>query len=181
MALVIVATPGSATANSFVSLAEWTTYMESRLNDGAFTDADDDTKNRALAEATRELTALFYDGERTTETQVLAWPRDSAPDPDAPFDAFGAEVDFDDDVIPERIKRATYELAFAFLKAGTTDLASLEPGLEVKRKKLIDVLGETEWFPPGDRVRGLARFPAVMREIRPLLSHATYGNEVVRS
>jgi hypothetical protein len=180
MALVIVATPGSASANSFVTLAEWTTYIESRLNVGAFAGTDD-TNNRALAEATRELSALPYQGERATATQALAWPRAYAPDPDAPLSAVVDPVDpwvvyFADDVIPERMKRATYELALEFRKAGTTDLASLKPGLDVIRRK-VDVI-ETEYAEPHARVTGLARFPAVMRELRPLLART---NEVVRS
>lgn len=175
MALAIDATVGGAASNSFVTLAEWTTYMEGRLNSDAFDDADsDDTRNRALAEATRELSAVGWRGDRTDDTQALAWPRQWVCNPDDPNGDY-----FDTGVIPDRVKRATYELALAFLKAGTTDIVSLDDTtLNVKRSQ-IDVIA-TEYYEPGFRVKGLARFPAVMREIRPLMASAGFVTQVVR-
>ena len=125
MAVTIVATVGSASANSYVTLAECTTYMEARLNSDAFDDAVADDQNRALVEATRELTVLPWDGLQVTATQALAWPRQWSRDPDSPVQDY-----FDTDVVPQRVKDATCELAFQFLKAGTTDLAaeSADPG-----------------------------------------------------
>ena len=173
MAIVIVATVGSASANSFTTLAEWTTYMEGRLNSDDFDDATTDTQNRALAEATRELSAVAWQGQRVDDTQALAWPRDWVIDVDDPTCNY-----YDSAEIPGRIKRATYELALAFLKGGTTDLASLDETLNVKRSQ-IDVIA-TEYYDPGQRVRGLARFPAVMREIRPLMAAVGLGSPLVR-
>lgn len=173
MAITIDATVGGASANSFVTLSEWTTYMEGRLNSDAFDDATTDSQNRALAEATRELSAANWRGYRVDDTQALAWPRQWAHDPDSP-----AQDYYDIDVVPERVKRATYELALAFLKAGTADVASLDSDRLIKRQR-IDVL-ETEYLDPGQRPQGLARYPAVLREIRPLLAGSTLTSKVVR-
>lgn len=175
MAITIVATVGSASANSFVTLAEAATYMEGRLNASSWeTDASTDSKNRALAEATRELSSVEWLGYRVDSTQALSWPRDwvlNVDDPNANYYA--------DTVIPERVKRATYELALAFIKAGTTDIAGQDTTLDVRRKK-IDVL-ETEYYDRGVRVAGLDRYPAVMREIEPLVIGSAITTDVVRS
>jgi hypothetical protein len=164
MAITIVETVGSASANSFVSLAELASYMEGRLNSTSFDNATTDNKNRALAEATRELSAISWAGVRTDDTQALAWPRDLVRNPDDPNYDF-----YDDGVIPERVKRATYELALAFLKSGTVDIVSLDTTINVRRTSIAGAI-ETEYYDPGHRITGLARYPAVMREIRPLLA-----------
>lgn len=174
MAITIDAAVGGASANSFVLLSEWTTYMEGRLNSDSFDDATTDSKNRALAEATRELSAARWKGKRVTATQALSWPRQWAHDPDSPIQDY-----YDTDVVPERIKRATYELALAFLKGGTTDVASLPSDLLIKREK-IDVI-ETEYMDAAQRPKGLMRYPAVMREISELLEGSSITSEVIRS
>lgn len=174
MSLTIDPTVGGASANSFVTHAEFATYMESRLNDSAFTGAaSDDTIRRALTEATRELSARTWKGYRVTDTQALSWPRQWAYNPDSPTQDY-----YDTDVIPARVKRATYELALAFLKAGTTDIVSLDDTLQIQSEQ-VDVV-RTEYVAPHARVRGLARYPAVMREIEPMLARTGVGVKVVR-
>lgn len=175
MAVAIVATAGSASANSFVTLAEANTFMEARLNASTWeTDASDDTKNRALVEATREIGTLGYDGNRTDDVQALSWPRQWAVNPDDPNGDYYATTE-----IPQRVKDATMELAFQFVKAGTTDVAAQDSTAGITRKK-IDVL-ETEYAEFG-RASGLDRYPRVMNYIRPLLSMVSGGLmvEVVR-
>jgi len=161
MAIAIDATVGGASANSFATLAEFTTYMEGRLNSDTFDSATTDEQNRALVEATRELSARVWVGRRASSTQALAWPRDWATNPDSPtFDYY------DNDVIPQRVKNATMELAFQFLVAGTTDIASLDRLAGVKRKR-VDVL-ETE-YDTNRRPTGLYRYPRVMTEVGALI------------
>jgi hypothetical protein len=173
MAVTIVATVGGASSNSFVLLTEMTTYMEGRLNSSSFDDASTDDQNRALVEATRWLSALSWLGYRTDAVQALSWPRQWAHDPDSPTQDY-----YDSDVVPQRVKDATMELAFQFLKAGTTDVAGLDAAAGIKRKK-IDVI-ETEY----DTVRrpvGLSAYPSVLRTIRPLLASVGPHNiELVR-
>ena len=163
MAVTITATAGSASANSFVTLSEADSFMEGRLNASTWeTDAGDDDKNRALVEATRQLSRLKWIGNRSDSTQILSWPRQWAIDPDSPFQDY-----FSTATVPQRVKDATMELAFQYIKAGTTDVAALDAKHNVKVSKL-DVL-VTEYVEPWARAKGLARYPSVLQHIRALL------------
>jgi hypothetical protein len=165
MTITITATAGDAAANSFVTEAEAIAYMAGRLNASAWTTLSGstctETEKQALIEATLELTVLGYRGARVGTTQALAWPRDWAVNPDDPTGQFYANT-----VIPDRVKQATCELAFQFLKAGTTDVAALD-SLQGIRQKTVDVL--TTVYEPGYRPRGIARYPRVINYLRPLL------------
>lgn len=183
----LVATSGSATANSFVTVAEADAYMDARLNasewetDGGATD----DSLRALIEATREINLLYFVGDRVTATQSLSWPRKYAIDPDYPrlagvdYTDIGATY-FGETVIPQRIKDATCELALEFIKAGTTDVAARDPNAEVA-SKTTDVL-TTDFIDPAFRAAGLARYPRIVALLMPLLNTAGYGGlQVVRT
>lgn len=179
----ITATPGSATANSFLTIAEFIAYLDGRLNASAATDADLGDQEKALVEATRELTVLEWTGTRTDATQALSWPRQYAVDPDAPIPVDPADpgwpVYFGDDVIPTRIKNGTAELALEFLRAGSTDIAKPDADEELVRRR-IDVI-EHQWTKPSRRRRGLARYPRVLAWIGPLLDGSRVGGlDVVR-
>ena len=163
MAVTITATAGSASANSFITLVEAQAFMDARLNSTKWDSATTDNQNRALVEATRELSALRWQGNRTDTTQVLSWPRFWAVDPDSPTSDYFAST-----VIPQRIKDATAELAFQFLKAGTNDIASLDATVGVI-EKTIDVI-TTRYSEFATKPKGLERFPSVMRYIRALLA-----------
>lgn len=166
MAVTIVATAGSASANSFTTLAAAESYLEGRLPSPTTWDAaTGDTKNRALVSATRWLTTLAWRGRVAASDQALAWPRQGVPDPDALAGTYLAT-----DTIPTRVVNATIELALAMVDAGTTDIAALDSTIGIKRKR-IDVI-ETEYFDPHQRARDLDRFPAVKRPIAVLLSPA---------
>ena len=161
MAVTIVATAGSASANSYALLTEAETFMEARLNASLWTAATDDSKNRALVEATRELTNLTYKGDRADTTQALAWPRSFVYNPDSPVQDY-----YDNTIVPQRIKDATCELAFQFIKAGTSDLAALDPTVGIV-SKTVDVLSTT--YDVNRRPSGLRRFPSVWRYVKDLL------------
>jgi hypothetical protein len=164
MAVTIDATVGSADANSYITLAEAETYMEGRLNVDLWDAATDATKDIALVEAQRWLTPMGWVGERTDGTQALSWPRQWAFDPDSPIQDY-----FDTDVIPVRVKDAQAELALQFIKAGTTDIAALQPagdGIIEERVDVIAVRYESSTMRP----TGTARYPSVLRYIQPLLT-----------
>ena len=163
MPVTIDATVGGSSANSFATRGEADTFMEARLNASTWeTDASADDKNRALVEATRWLTRLGWIGLRADDTQALSWPRQSAIDPDSPTAQY-----FGTDAVPQRVKDGTMELAFQFVKAGTTDVAALDSKRNVKRSKL-DVL-ETEYEDSFAKVKDLDLFPSVTRHISALL------------
>jgi hypothetical protein len=173
--IAIVATVGGASANSFVTVAVADAYLEMRRNASAWNDDDvDDDKMQALCEATRELSAIAWQGSRVTSTQALAWPRSGAVNPDG---TCSGEY-YDEAVIPQRIKDATCELALEFLKAGTTDLAAASSTDGIK-EKTVDVL-TTVYADPSQRAQGLARFPRVMKLIGPLLEIGSGQVRLVR-
>jgi hypothetical protein len=174
MALVVDSSPGSASANSFVSLADAAAYLNGRLNAGAWDAADDDTRARALIEATRELNLLAYRGTRATSTQALAWPRAWAPDPDAPAGALGY---YAADVLPRRLQDATIELALQLVAAGTMDLAVADPDAGLV-ERTVDVI--TSRWSVYHRPTGLQRFPRVLALLRPLLCGGGTNAPVVR-
>ena len=185
MALTIVATAGSASANSFATEAEFIAYLEKRLNahSGATTTGATCTDNekRALLEAGITLNQLAWKEGRTDTTQAMAWPRKWVYDPDAPNPAEIGDVEelyFDDTEIPARVKRGQMALAVEFLKAGTTDIAALDATIGVKQKT-VDVL-TTVYADPHQRAQGLNRFPRVMAEIAPLLEGSAGGIELSR-
>lgn len=164
MPVTIVETVGGASSNAFVTLVELTSYMDGRLNASAFDSATTDTKNRAIVEATRELSSRQWKGTRASDTQALAWPRQWVENPDAAT----ATSYYDTDEIPQRVKDATMELAFQFINAGTTDLAAMD-GLAGVVSKTVDVLSTT--YAVGQRPQGLRRFPRVWSLIAPLLAN----------
>jgi hypothetical protein len=166
MAVTINATPGDAAANSYVTEVEQIAYMATRLNLGAWVTVSGatctETEKQGMVEATRELTAMGWQGVRVTEEQALSWPRDWVPNPDSPTWQY-----FDSTVVPKRVKDAACELAFQFVKAGTTDLAAADAEAGVI-EKTIDVL-TTRWD-GYRRPTGLSRFPSVLRTIQVLLT-----------
>lgn len=162
----IDATVGGADANAFVTIAACETYFDERLHVALWSAASADDKIRAVIMATRDISRLDFVGLRVTATQALSWPREYAPNPDTSgYD----DQWYEDDIIPERVKYATMELALEYLRAGTADLATSDPNAGVIRKK-VDVL-ETQWSETG-RVTGWARYPIVMESLLPLVSGA---------
>ena len=139
----IDATVGGASANSYLTIAQADTITESMLGTLAWTSASSDEKTRALITATRGLDTLDWIGYRTDSDQALDWPRS---------DAICGGVTYADDIIPEQIQYATFDLANALLGSPTllqtppASSASLVPGVpnrDLSRLKL-DVL-ELEW------------------------------------
>lgn len=106
----LVATVGSATANSYVTVAAADTYFDERLNVTDWTTlSGDDDKERALIMATRRLDLEEYEGEKTDIAQALKWPRLYATDDDG--------EEYDSDTIPMIVQHSTFELALEFLKS----------------------------------------------------------------
>jgi len=99
------------TDNSYVTLAEANTYFDNRLNITTWSSADDDTKTRALLQATRRLNYEKYYGDRVSGTQALPFPRINIGYID------GVLID---NTIPQQIKDAECELALYML---STDMS----------------------------------------------------------
>lgn len=128
----LVATPGAADANSYLTLAEALAYYETRTEVAGWEDADD--QNVLLMMATRVLNAMTrpivtyvpasggraayyktsstWTGTPSTTTQKLAWPRTGM------YDANGNAIAVD--AIPQDLKDATAELAGALGASDST-------------------------------------------------------------
>lgn len=102
MAAVINATLKSATANSFVTLAEANSYFETVPDSTTWDAKTDDQKNRALISATRWIDTLNFYGDRCDSGQALSWPRNNY---------HVDRVELVCSLIPLDIKYATFELA----------------------------------------------------------------------
>lgn len=110
---VIVETPGAANANSFVSLAEFTTYIADRLHvPAAVVAATEAQKQSALIWATRLMNGLCYIGTATVSTQSLKFPMTGL--------TASNGYALSNAVIPQELKDATMELAFLLLQSDRT-------------------------------------------------------------
>jgi hypothetical protein len=124
MAIVIDATVSGENANSFVTLLEYQEFKE-RLSPAPST-ATEDNENRALVTACDVLNdnVLDYKGEQASSTQALPFPRRYVVDPRA--EGYPRSISYyDDDIVPEPIKRAQMLMAYAietgeFVVNGTT-------------------------------------------------------------
>jgi hypothetical protein len=173
MPLTVIATPGASDANSFVTIAEADAYVDAQMERTGWPAAADD-KARALFAATSDISALMFVGTRTSDTQALSWPRIMAPNPDArnlqnwPFGVPSWDITFyAQDVIPQRVKDATCELAYRYAVAGRPDTGVVPAEQNVIREK-IDVI-ETEYSSPQTRAVGMGLYPRVAQWLRPLL------------
>ncbi len=142
MAATLTATPGSSSANSYLSLAAAADIAETRPDSTAWDTATSDAQTRALITATASLDALTWIGTRATTTQALAWPR---------TDASCDDLSYADDEIPPPLQQACFDLAAALLVTPTllqspAAGASLVPGVPNRdlRRLKADVL-ELEW------------------------------------
>jgi len=107
--MAIDATVGGAASNSYGTLAEASTFIDTRLNRDAWEDADPADQERALISATRWLDEFDYIGDIATNTQALKWPR---------IDNDIFDLVWDDDEIPPKLKTAQFLFAFLELTPG---------------------------------------------------------------
>ena len=99
--------------NSYVDLEQAEAYFEDRLDVAAWTDADDESKEQALVTATMLLEEQPWTGYAASETQLLAFPRSGEY-----FDprlGLNVQLVASATEVPERLKKATYELAYHLL------------------------------------------------------------------
>ena len=123
MALTLVATPGSANANSYETLSEANAFLATQLNTFAWDDAIEDAQIQALIMATRLMDTLIqWHGSPTTSTQALAWPMLGQED------AFGRTIS--SSIVPAIIKQAESLYALLLLQ---------DPGDVVEREDIKEL------------------------------------------
>lgn len=126
--MAIEATPGHASANSYVTVAETDAYFTARLI-SAWGALGAPAKEAALISATDYIDATYetqFKGLRASSTQALAWPREGVT-----IDG----VEIPPTIIPTRLKHAQMQLA---LKASAGELLADETQT-VQREK-VDVI-----------------------------------------
>ena len=64
--------------NSYVTLEQADAYFDTRLDAGAWVNADSDDQESALVTATQILDNYHYIGVAVSSAQSLAWPRKNA-------------------------------------------------------------------------------------------------------
>lgn len=98
--------------NSYCTLAEANAYLVDRLYSDAWSLATDSLKEQALITATRVLDNLNWIGTAISESQLLAFPRSGQY-----FDPrLGMTIALSDTNIPDRIIKATCELAYHLIQ-----------------------------------------------------------------
>lgn len=121
MPIAINATVGSASANSYLTLADAQAIVDGFVEDGdvtAWASATTDQKNRALVTATQRLDRERFLGARATDTQALQWPRTGVRKPDTYINTYAVGFPFrittdyyTDTEIPDQVKYAQVVLA----------------------------------------------------------------------
>ena len=116
MAVVIVATPGAANANSYLTLADAQVIVDGFVEDADvqhWNTGNTDSRNRALFTATQRLDRERFLGARATDTQALQWPRTGVRKPDTYVNTYAVGFPFrittdyfTDTEIPTQIKYA---------------------------------------------------------------------------
>lgn len=143
--------------NSYVTVADADVFFANRLDVAAWAEADETMKGQALITATQMLDDMSWAGTAVNEDQPLAFPRISEY-----FDPkVGSIVYLDGSMIPNRIIRATLELAYHLLNNdGLLDAAGGIESITIGTIKL-------------DGIKAVNKLPMFIRNvIKPLLVNA---------
>jgi hypothetical protein len=159
MVLVLSATVGGASSNSYLTLSEAQAIIDSlMLNEEVTTwdDADVDVQNRALVTAAWRIDRERFFGNRTSNTQALQWPRVGVRKPDQYQPVYQAGYAFSiradyyaDDEIPDEVKKAQTILALYLVSE--PDALNLG-GLEQFKNVSIGPLSVTPMQPQNQRL-----------------------------
>lgn len=157
MPSIIVTTASHASANSYISVTDASTYFDDKLNVTVWKEASEDDKTRALLMAAARLNDLHWLGTRTTSTQALAWPRYGVIKRDgvgfgssdsfasasyrSGYGIYGAAWGefFSSTTVPDIVKDAQCELALAYLQgwqdgSGSRITKYAQDGLSVEKE-----------------------------------------------
>ena len=164
MAITINATVGSASANSYITLADATAIIEGFVENADvqhWNSGNTDSRNRALYTATQRLDRERFLGARATDTQALQWPRTGVRKPDTYINTYAVGFPFrittdyfTDTEIPTQIKYAQVLLA-VYLHSNTDglDLSGMEDYKSVQIGSLSVVMaGANSQATGADRV-----------------------------
>ena len=184
MAVTIVATVGSATANSYITLSDANDLVDAMVSSAdvsKWSTGTDDTRNRALATATQRLDRERFLGARATDTQALQWPRTGVRKPDTYLNTYAVGFPFrittdyyTDTEVPDQTKRAQVELA-VYLKNNVDGLGL--SGLEDYKNVQIGSLNVT---PDKFGAVGADRIPPMVERYLTDLRISGPGNVAIK-
>lgn len=165
MPLVVETGSCVAGANAFVTRAEFIEFAE--LYYPGTTVPDTTATDGAIVRASLWLSSYpSWEGSKACDcTTLLAWPRSGVTDCDG--------CEYDDDVIPEIVKQATYIAALVELASPGSLTPSITPGQRVKRNK-VDVI-EQEFMTPVEQgfykgqLNPIESLRPVLTQVRDLL------------
>jgi len=164
MAITLNATAGSASANSYCTVAEADTYhKENRYHSyDTWQEYSSDEKKRGLIWATRLLDErMIWSGLLVSSTQALRWPRAGVYDRDG--------NGFSSSVIPQFLKNAVSEFAYFLMaseRLGDDDTAGFKELKVGTLEMVVDKLDRTPVIPEsvmsminyyGSKSKGLRR------------------------
>lgn len=113
--MVLDATLGGASANSYVTVAEADAYFATSFGRTPWGSASAANKEIVLIESTRLLDLLVsWKGYVKSDTQALRWPRTYVPNIDGRY----LESYISDSIVPKDVKNAVFELAYSLLSNG---------------------------------------------------------------
>ncbi|MEW6658776.1 MAG: DnaT-like ssDNA-binding protein [Thermodesulfobacteriota bacterium] len=165
MTIIIEDGSGVTGANSYVSVASATAYLNSK---GLTTWGTSTTtaKEVSLNQATLYMELLPWKGAKALQTYPLAWPRRGMLDRDG-YSVLS-------DTIPQSVKYAQIELAYRY-KAGKNPLADISSGDGYVTKESVGPIeiDHSLGYSTSDK------FPEIDRLLEPFLSNA-YGVVVER-
>jgi hypothetical protein len=173
MALVVETGTGSASAESYISVADASTYHTNRGNAAWAALASDTVREQCLRKATdymEQAYRLRWLGYRHSETQALSWPRNEVERTDAGYLNYFSY--YPDDEVPTEVKNACAELA---LKAASGELLpDLTQGVVREKVDVLEV--EYDKYSPQS-----PRYTAIDRLLAQFLSGSSVSRTVVRS
>ena len=137
--------------NSYITTSDANTYFEDRLNSTQWDDADDTDKSKALIQATKIIDTKNYFGTKTSDAQLLKFPR---------IGLIYDGVELDTIIVPVNVKDAVCELAIWLLQDDFTAPNDLSQFNSVK-------LGALEIETSSNQAKGLP--PLVLDLLKPFM------------
>ena len=153
-ALTVETGTQSTTANSYITQADYNTYINDRHIARAASAPTTNDQISYIHQAMSYFEALPFRGNKASEEQALQFPRH-----DLTIDGYG----IDSDEIPDEVKTALYELAYAYEQGYGLDAP-------IERSALKEKIGEIEVeYKSSSADRVLT--PAATRALRKLVKN----------
>lgn len=141
MALVVEDGTGKTDAESYASVSQVDTYVDTTTSSAAWSAAATGEKEAALRRATQYLDSEYrsqWKGERSNEEQALSWPRQNVVDADDYY------IDYDE--MPSRLISATCELAIKAISATLLSDLGVSGTIESTKRKVGPVTEEIHYL-----------------------------------